>query len=724
MKNRNREEIRDGGKRKMRGGELSRRAAAGALAAICLIAGTGEAQTVQAAPAAPQVDETMYVNLDYYGKTSKINVVKGWNLNGNTQITDYGVYQKVVNMSNQLEPEMGEGSLTWSFEESPASRFYYQCTMDESQVVLPWDFDVSYKLNGVPEDGEKLAGASGLVEIHIQAIPNEQAKEYYRNNMLLMAAVPVDRSKCYSVEAEGSQTQSLGDTTAVVFSALPGEEGDFTVRIGTDSFETTGVILVMAPGTVNDLEHIKDLKEAKDTWQDAGDAFYDSLDEMAEAVEGMESGLKALQSAAQSAEDARQVWSGAKDGILAGNDQVLASVSAMNEQMAAMVPHLESAQEQAEVVHKGMNNIVNAMQEMQEPLRKLYTRLKHIQNESESLSQELPEIQKLALQIIALDAQLQANEQVILTGMEDFAAAMEEVDALYYQEEEEAEEEQKEADQKEEEGEMEGEQDSGGSRKVPTATASQASISPRKYQLVGASMGEVLSMLQEKADLLTEAAKQSAKLTDTLSDLGEDVGDSAKYGRDLVDSLDLTIEEVVSLRDSLDVYYPEIQSALSDTQELVNRTAQAVDNAVNTLTLFQNTLKATSDSFDSAARDSLKGSMEILDQSLKALESTASMRQAGRTMKDTLDQELNRFDTENRFLFMDPSAEKVSFTSDKNPEPETLQVVLRTQEISLEDEEHQVMDAETKKTEVSPFQRMWNVLVRIWQAIVEIFRER
>ena len=26
-------------------------------------------------------------------------------------------------------------------------------------------FDVSYKLNGVPTDGDKLAGASGLVEI-------------------------------------------------------------------------------------------------------------------------------------------------------------------------------------------------------------------------------------------------------------------------------------------------------------------------------------------------------------------------------------------------------------------------------------------------------------------------------------------------------------------------------------------------------------------------------
>ena len=32
--------------------------------------------------------------------------------------------------------------------------------------------------------------------------------------------------------------------------ALPGEDGDYTVRIGTDSFETTGVIMAMMPGTV------------------------------------------------------------------------------------------------------------------------------------------------------------------------------------------------------------------------------------------------------------------------------------------------------------------------------------------------------------------------------------------------------------------------------------------------------------------------------------------
>lgn len=59
----------------------------------------------------------------------------------------------------------------------------------------------------------------------MKAEPNDNAGEYYRNNMMLMVAVPVDMSKCYSVEAEGSQTQNLGETTAVVFTALPGRTG-------------------------------------------------------------------------------------------------------------------------------------------------------------------------------------------------------------------------------------------------------------------------------------------------------------------------------------------------------------------------------------------------------------------------------------------------------------------------------------------------------------------
>ena len=400
---------------------------------VMLCTGTGSAPVYGAQPSV-DVDETMYVNLDYYGRVDKINVVKGVGLNGQTEFTDYGTYENVINMSNSIEPVLGDGTVTWQLPEAQRGRFYYKCAVDKDRIVLPWDFDVSYKLNGVPTDGDKLAGASGLIEINVKAEPNDNAGEYYRNNMMLMVAVPVDMSKCYSVEAEGSQTQNLGDTTAVVFTALPGEDGDYTVRIGTDSFETIGVIMAMVPGTVEDLEHIKDLKEAKDTWQDAGDELYDSLEQMAKSVENMRQGVNQVRQGMDSAESARQKWSNSKDSILAGNDQTLAALTSVAQQMDTMIPHLQTAKDCAEVVHSSMNDIVNTLGDMQDPLRKLQTRLKNIENSAGGISSDLPELHKTMESIIALDTQLRASQDTLLTYLSRYKSSSTKARRLYDEE--------------------------------------------------------------------------------------------------------------------------------------------------------------------------------------------------------------------------------------------------------------------------------------------------
>ncbi len=868
--------------------KYSRRITAAVLAGLMLCTNIGGANEVYGAPAGVDVDETMYVNLNYYGKTSKVNVVKSCNFNGNTEYTDYGTYENVVNMSSSVAPQIGDGTVTWTMPADQTGRFYYQCTMGNDQVTLPWDFDVSYKLNGVPANADQLAGASGLIEINVKATPNDGAREYYRNNMLLMVAVPVDLSKCYSVDAEGAQTQNLGETTAVVFTALPGEEGDYTVRIGTDSFETIGVIMAMAPGTVEDLQHIKDLKEAKDTWQDAGDELYDSLEQMAKSVESMRDGVNQVQSGLQSAESARQTWSGSKDDILAGNDQTLAALTAMSGQMETMVPHLQTAKDSAEVVHNGMNNIVDTLGQMQDPLRKLHTRLKHVENSMDSLSTELPEIQELMLQVIALDAQFQANEQVTLTGMSSIQQALLDIGEDYYEEPERANasggagnsgagnagqsgngnesgsqnggsgsqtgggqnggsnESGSQAGGGQNSGSGESGSQAGGNQnsestgtngvdgngnavdggsgsgsgnenagdankdsvgenggtgsstgsdtaanggssagsdtasnegsgatadgsaagsdtssgsdttasdttsnggsgdpstsggtltsragaKISADTGLIATITPHSAPLVTAgadyplSPTEVFQSLNAKKQLLERLSKQSGDLVSTMSEMTENTGDAAKYSRELIDNLDFLIEDITALNDSLDVYYPDLQDALTDAQELVNRTTEALNSGISTMTILQNTLKNSSDDFDAAARESLRGSMALLDKSLDILDSTTAMRKAGRTMKDTLDNELDKFDTDNRFLFMDPEAEKVSFTSDQNKAPKTLQIILRTDEISLDSEDNKPTDVETEKEHVSPLRRMWNVLVKMWQAIVSIFKER
>ena len=835
---------------------------------VMLCTGTGTAPVYGAQPSV-DVDETMYVNLDYYGRVDKINVVKGVGLNGQTEFTDYGTYENVINMSNSIEPVLGDGMVTWQLPEDQRGRFYFKCAVDKGMMVLPWDFDVSYKLNGVPMDGDKLAGASGLIEINVKAEPNDNAGEYYRNNMMLMVAVPVDMSKCYSVEAEGSQTQNLGETTAVVFTALPGEDGDYTVRIGTDSFETIGVIMAMVPGTVEDLEHIKDLKEAKDTWQDAGDELYDSLEQMAKSVENMRQGVNQVRQGMDSAESARQKWSNSKDSILAGNDQTLAALTSVSQQMDTMIPHLQTAKDCAEVVHSSMNDIVNTLGDMQDPLRKLQTRLKNIENSAGGISSDLPELQKTMESIIALDTQLQASQDTLLTYLSLYKSSSTKARRLYDEELDEEELENMEdvdygtsnggshsssgggSSQENSQNNNQGnDQESGnsggstegkdnpdgsaggsgstdgngstsgtgsgsgnadgggstdgsgtgagsgnttgggstdgsttgsgsgnttggestngsatgsssasaaesgnssgnsGSNTPDTGTAissaintgntglaglaSTASIEKKNIPLVSSIDQQAAAeaaiaieqSLYDKVAVLQDLSAQSKSLTDKMANLMDDTSDSAKYSAEIVDNTDYLIEDLKALNDSLDVYYPDLQTALDDSQELVRRTTDALNNGISTLTIIQNTLKDSSDDFDAAARDSLRGSMELLDKSLNILDSTTVMRQAGRTMKDTIDNELDKFDTDNRFLFMDPSADKVSFTSDRNKPPKTLQIVMRTDEISVDDDTAKTADAEVAKAKESPLRRMWNVLVQMWKAMVSIFKNR
>lgn len=763
--------------------KFRKRVTASVLTAALLCTSAGSVP-VYGAPAGADIDETMYVNLDYYGKTTKVNVVKGVNLNGLGKITDYGNYINVENMSTSDAPVLGDGSVTWNLPEGQKGRFYYKCTMDNEQVVLPWDFDVSYKLNGVPTDGDKLAGAGGLIEIHVKATPNDNADLYYRNNMMLMVTVPVDMSKCYSVDADGAQIQSLGSTTAAVFSALPGEEGDYTVRIGTDSFETTGVIMAMAPGTIDDLNHIKDLKEAKDTWKDAGDALYDSLEQMAKSVESMRDGINKIQSGVSSAESARQKWSANKDSILAGNDQTLESLTALSQQLETLVPHLQTAKDTAETVHNSMGDIVNTMGDMQQPLRKMYDRLRNISTTSQSLGEQLDDVREDMAWLIQNNAQFQVQTTTILEALPKLIASLEDydVDDLDLGDLEDT-DTRTIADDPDDDRENKADTSSGNQEDPDTnkadssdtvtedktsgdmaseaagadhedggadadnsshtadsaagtdnrsdaadgadisdaQTLSKAHIEKHEVPLVGAPSGVDLVTLYK---MLSKIDEDSREFTQVASNLMDNVGDAAKYGADLTDSMDLMIEDLTALHDSLDMYYPDLQASLDDLSELVNRTTDAMNKGISTMTIVQNTLKATSGDIDEAAKNSLRGSMELLDKSLSILDSTTGVRTAGRTMKDVMDEQLDKFDTDNRFLFIDPSEDKVSFTSDKNPAPKTLQVVLRTDEISLDDEDNKETDAETEKVNEGPLKRMWNVLVQMWKAIISIFKNR
>lgn len=758
--------------------KIIRRGAAVTLAAITLV--TSAAVPVIAAAPRVQVDETMYVNLDYYGTATQINVVKGCSTNGITEYTDYGTYDKVVNMTDDTEPVIGDGTVTWKLPDKN-SRFYYQCTMPNTSVELPWTFDVSYKLNGVDTDASKLAGASGLVEVDVKAIPNEKANEYYKNNMMLTVLVPVDMEKCYSVDAPGAQVQSVGSYKAAMFAALPGEDGDFTVRVGTDDYESIGIIMMMIPGTLDDLNHIKDLKEAKDTWREDGNKMYDSVDELLKTVESMKTDVSGIKGGLANLDNARSSVSANRKQIEALSTQALADLQSVTDQTTVMIPYLQTARDAITDINSNTQAISNTMEDMQDELDRLYDKLGSLSKSLRQASTELnkglvsdqtqadiekditektTEVQKMLEELEGLlglgTASLSLTEEDLNDLNQSISAANGTELKRITKSETTDENSESKASKSENDATVsafgkevsaesladEGPSGEPGSGGVNDASWEEeignaeddvedalAALSATGYPdgvagLIAASKGIFANAeeVQKNAKNIVNNVNNAFKTAGNITDKTASTLSALKSSTDELINL---LDDMRVLIDTTDKYVPSMLDSLSDSEELMNRLTKALNTTHDMLSLLNDTLISAGDSLDAGTKETLQSLEKILDKNLTMIDNISEVRDAGASMKNTLDEQLDKFEDENNFLNMDPEAEKISFTSSKNPSPNSIQIVLRTDEISDDDDTTDISDAESASTsDESPLKRMWNVLVAIVKAVVQIFKNR
>ena len=801
--------------------KIIRRGAAATLAAVTLV--TSAAVPVRAAAPRVQVDETMYVNLDYYGTATQINVVKGCTTNGLTEYTDYGTYDKVVNMTDDTAPEIGDGTVTWKLPEKN-SRFYYQCTMPKNSVDLPWTFDVSYKLNGVEADASKLAGASGLVEVNVKATPNEEAKAYYKNNMVLTVLVPVDMEKCYSVDAPGAQVQSVGSYQAAMFAALPGEDGDFTVRVGTDKYENIGVIMMMVPGTLDELNRIKDLKEAKDTWREDGNKMYDSMNALLKTMESMKSDVSGVKGGLANLDQARGTVSANRKQIEALSTQALADLQAVTDQTTVMIPYLQTARDAVTDINSNTQALSNTMEDMQDELDRLYDRLGGLskslrsaadelnkgllsQQSQEAIEKELAqktaETQKILEQIdqllgegtTSLTATEQgaeslnqsldaldgtklkrirktktANAEETAADTSSSAAGTEngteaditsgnssEKEAAVSGTEETAEDKKDTGDSASKDSEdaqvnafgteasseeltvgPSGEPGSGGVNDASwedeignaedDVEESLQSLSSTTYAAGVKSLVESTKGIFQKIEEMQKSAKEVVNRVNgafqTAGDISGKTGSTLSALRSSDELINL-LDDMRVLIETTDKYVPTMLDSLSDSEELMNRLTKTLYTTHDMLSLLNDTLISAGDSLDAGTKATLQGMEKLLDKNLTMIDNISAIREAGDSMKSTLDEQLDKFEDENNFLNMDPEADKISFTSSKNPSPNSVQIVLRTDEISDDDDATDISDQEsTSDSDEGPLKRMWNVLVAIVKAIIQIFQNR
>lgn len=600
---------------------------------------------LQAAPPQVKVDESVYVNLDHYGAVEEVNIVKGCMLNGNTTFVDYGSYETVVNMSNHAVPLVENEKVTWDLGDQQEERFYFECRTQELSQELPWTLDVTYKLNGKECRAEELAGASGMVTMLIDVQANEKAPEYYKNNMILTVATLVDMDQDnYSLEAPGSQLQTLGTKKAVLFMALPGEDGTFRIDIGSNSFESIGLMFMMVPATLSSLDRLADIREVKDKVRDSMDAMSDSADVILDNLSAMKGSLEETQKGLKKAQEAKAVYDAGEGQVKSDADAAIQSLDGI--QNSLILLSAQTAIEKADYT-----DAMERLETIRQSVYEMDKYLKDMEDASKDLQGSIDELRQ-AMKSAASDAEKLEDAEKTLKKLagNDLATA----------------------------GDV-----------VVGTEVSQLG------QLLAAISSDAVPVTRDTQAMVHEIENLSNKASEVLNE-GYTLG--GHITQDYKDHILQLTDEIQMLLDSSNVSVIATQTALRSMRALMD---------------------ATETSLDAAIDSSLSGMIGILEGGMGIAGGSEIFRDAKDTMKEAVDDELDEIEDETNLLNIDTEEEFPSFTSDRNNAPESIQIIMRTAEISIEDDVDNTIDLEKEPEDIGVWGRLKAVFIKIYHWFVK-----
>jgi len=720
-----------------------------------------------ASPDVPQYDETLYVTLDPYGEIKESSIVKNYQMNGNSMVVDYGVYDKVMNLTDHSEPVIGEdGSITFSPEET-GNRFYFEGRTQTEKSQLPWDIKVSYRLNGVEKKAEELAGEKGLIEVNVDLVPNQGVSDYYRNNMALMASTVVDMDKNLSLEAEGAQVQSIGNLNMAVFFQLPGEEGHYSIRIGTDDFKFSGLIFTMVPLTVSQLDKIEDLRDAKETIEDSADAISDSLDVVLDSMGNMQKGIADTADGLRGLDRTRQIFTDSKGKVYENADEALAALDNLSQTMRPFYNHTQNAGNALNEIRTQTNHMVGILDDLSPDLGDLQDSVRYLRNEVDDLrimannsqtdmkSQAFmgqvkkiegrlntltTEQQQLAKELAALGQSL-PKLAALSNTLSTSAAGMKNTDL------------QDLIQEIQDEGLMDedkissylfNEKDysipeinaltgylssalatggkatpSNGSKEMLEASAPLAALLPQIVNSGAGLTGDLGTMLGMTGMLMADLQSLRGPINGTI----DGIIDIATATGNICDTADDLINSVDELNGILNRHHDDMIATLNDIGKMTDSASRGIDSMNVFFRSLENQMKVVGDSLNSSTEKTLNGLAGTLDEAGNGLNQTEVLRNAKNTIKDMIDDKWDEYTIEDTtILSIDLEASPVSMTSAKNPSPRSIQMILRTEEIKDKQDSDDIEVDEDFHSDGNFFHRIGNIFKYIWSTITSVFK--
>lgn len=739
-------------------------------------------QCAQAAAPTVETDETVYINMDYYGAPTNTRIVKGVNLNGHTEFTDFGDYKDVYNMSTFDEPALKEGSVYWKLN-TDKNRFYYECIPNDTvNIQMPWNFDVSYKLNGVPVEADQCAGASGTIQMDIHAVPNTYASDYYKNNMMLVCATGIDMSKALSIDAPGAQIQSFGTYKLVMFMGLPGEENTFTVRIGSNDFESMGLIMFMTPATTSALDIMSSMRDIKDRLENSGDNLYTGVSSMLSTMQAVQSSLSSMSSGISGIDQVRKQLIKDRGTLDPRTDAALNALDELTGKSDSLIPELNSAKETLTALNATTSSILTTLEESgedipeyQKLLNDVKTSLGNLEDLFDDLDDETDNSSWTIAQIRSASEDLQKELNALTEDLKSLSGSLDDLDLetpvstelknyVSAMTSSTAQSAGKDASQKkyleimstitrdmsdEEKAEIEekAKAEAAKAGEAAGAAAVQSSAAYNNAQALAALMTGIKSGSSAVTSDMQSMTKQLKSVTEKMSDLLNATNSLLKDLEDIADVFDeykglpqdftaegkkLTelangsldrvnkmLADIPALRESLDSLTKTATSSIDKTTDLMSSTTKALSTSYDLMNTANSVLRSVRSQADASTQTTINSLLDTLGK-LSGSTASGQMQTATNSIHSAVKDAETDLEDDTNVLNIDTSADLESVTSSMNPSPSSLQFILRTEEISVDDDDDDGISDQDAADE-GVFARICNIFKKLFTAITGVF---
>ena len=739
-------------------------------------------QCAQAAAPTVETDETVYINMDYYGAPTNTRIVKGVNLNGHTEFTDFGDYKDVYNMSTFDEPTLKEDSVYWKLN-TDKNRFYYECIPNDTvNIQMPWNFDVSYKLNGVPVEADQCAGASGTIQMDIHAVPNTYASDYYKNNMMLVCATGIDMSKALSIDAPGAQIQSFGTYKLVMFMGLPGEENTFTVRIGSNDFESMGLIMFMTPATTSALDIMSSMRDIKDRLENSGDNLYTGVSSMLSTMQAVQGSLSSMSSGISGIDQVRKQLIKDRGTLDPRTDAALNALDELTGKSDSLIPELNSAKETLTSLNATTSSILTTLEESgedipeyQKLLNDVKTSLGNLEDLFDDLDDETDNSSWTIAQIRSASEDLSKELEALTKDLKSLSGSLDDLDLetpvstelknyVSAMTSSTAQSAGKDASQKkyleimstitrdmsdEEKAEIEekAKAEAAKAGEAAGAAAVQSSAAYNNAQALAALMtgiksgsSAVTSDMQSMTKQLESVTKEMSGLLDATNSLLKDLEDIADVfdeykglpqdftaeGKKLtelangsLDRVNKMLADIPALRESLDSLTKTATASIDKTTDLMSSTTKALSTSYDLMNTANSVLRSVRSQADASTQTTIDSLLDTLGK-LSGSTASGQMQTATNSIHSAVKDAETDLEDDTNVLNIDTSADLESVTSSMNPSPSSLQFILRTEEISVDDDDDDGISDQDAADE-GVFARICNIFKKLFTAITGVF---